>query len=117
MYGKNIFEEWEKKYEKDQLEKKIKEYSVNMSRSLTGKSHTIETKEKQSKKRKDYFKNISELEKEKRSKKISESFTEDRRDELRKRMIERNKKASGKNSPRSRKCVVDTLSSAHVKYL
>lgn len=107
MFGKSIFDEWEKKYDKNELEKKIKEYSLNMSISLSGKTHTKETKEKQSKKRKEYFEKISEEEKERRSKNISNSFTKERREELRMKMIERNKKSSGENSPRSRKCIIE----------
>jgi hypothetical protein len=121
MFGKNIFGEWEKKYDKEQLEKKIKEYSLNMSISLSGKIHTKETKEKQSRKRKEYFEKISEEEREKRSENISKSFTEERREDLRKKMIERNKKSSGKNSSRSRKCIVegniyDSIKEVQTKY-
>ena len=107
MFGKNIFDGWEKKYNKEELEKKIKEYSLNMSISLSGKTHTKETREKQSKKRKEYFEKMSQDEREKRCENISKSFTEERKEGLRQKMIERNKKSSGKNSPRSRKCIVE----------
>ena len=90
MFGKNIFDEWEKKYDKEQLEKKIREYSLNMSISLSGKTHTKETKEKQSKKRKEYFEKMTPAEREKRSENISNSFTDDRKEYLRQKMIERN---------------------------
>jgi hypothetical protein len=109
MFGKNLFGIWREKYSEEEFQNRVKEYSITLSNSLLGKKHTEETKEKQSKKRKEYFENLDSEKKNMRSENISNSFTEERRKELRQKMIERNKKSTGKDSPKSRKCLIEGI--------
>lgn len=107
MFGKNLFEIWRKKYTEEEFQNRVREYRITLSNSLLGKKHTEETKEKQSKKRKEYFENLDIEKKNRRAENISNSFTEERKKELRQKMIERNKKSIGKFSPKSRKCLIE----------
>jgi hypothetical protein len=109
MFGKSIFDVWKENYTQEEFESRFNTYTNNLSNSLIGKKHTEETKEKQSKKRKEYFENLTEEKKSLRSDNISRSFTDERKEELRQKMVERNKKSTGKNSPKARKCTVEGI--------
>lgn len=107
MFGKSIFDVWKENYTEEEFQLKLQNYTESLSKSLSGKNHTEETKEKQSKKRREYFENLTLEKKSERSENISKSFTEERKETLRQKMIERNKKSTGKDSSKSRKCIIE----------
>jgi G:T-mismatch repair DNA endonuclease (very short patch repair protein) len=80
MYGKSLLEHWINKYGKIIADKKYSQYLKNLSNSLSGKNnpfygqkHTQKTLSIIKQKNKIYRENLSEEEKEKISKKLSES--------------------------------------------
>jgi hypothetical protein len=107
MKGKNIFQVWGEKYDKEVVNNKIIEYKRKMSQIVSGRTISVITKQKISKSKKQYWDNLDESIKDNFRKKISETHTEDRKKKSRKKMIEINKKMVGGNHPRSKKCLID----------
>ena len=107
MYGKSLFKIWVDKYGHKIAREKIKDYNEKMSQSLKGKKHNSITKNKIKKQKQEYWDGITDNEKNKFKKKISESHTEERKKNAKERMILQNKKMTGKNHPKSKKCFIE----------
>lgn len=109
MFGKSLYDVWSNKYGHDTAKLMILNYSKKIRDSLLGKKHKDETKSKMSESRSFWHANKTiEVELKRRSK-ISEGWDDTRKKEASNNLTILNKKRSGVNNHRSRKCSIDGI--------
>jgi hypothetical protein len=109
MAGRHIFDIWEQKYGNEVTKQKKEEYSKKMSKVVSGRTHDETTKEIMKSRKKNYWNNLSELDKELFKQKISESHTNERKEKFKDMMIQKNKNRKGEKHHKSVKCIVDGI--------
>lgn len=109
MKGKSIFEVWVEKYGVEIAENKMKIYKEKMSQIISGRKLNESVKEKMSESKRKYWENLSDESKNEFRDKISKSHTNERRLKSSENLSKINKKRTGINSPKSKKCFIDGI--------